>query len=64
MIPGSFRWLCYNEFPVSSSRTPYLDKDISLTPMDLSTIKIIYCYGIPFIIGLCGIWICWRRRKR
>ena len=20
MIPGSFRWLCYNEFPVSSSR--------------------------------------------
>ena len=64
MIPGSFRWLCYNEFPVSSSRNPYLDKDISLTPMDLSTIKIIYCYGIPFIIGLCGIWICWRRRKR
>ena len=64
MIPGSFRWLCYNKFPVSSSRAPYLDKDISLTPMDLSTIKIIYCYGIPFIIGLCGIWICWRRRKR
>ena len=64
MIPGSFRWLCYNEFPVSSSRAPYLDKDISLTPMVLSTIKIIYCYGIPFIIGLCGIWICWRRRKR
>ncbi|KAB6217724.1 hypothetical protein GA380_23490, partial [Bacteroides xylanisolvens] len=63
-IPGSFRWLCYNKFPVSSSRAPYLDKDISLTPMDLSTIKIIYCYGIPFIIGLCGIWICWRRRKR
>ncbi len=64
MIPGSFRWLCYNKFPVSSSRAPYLDKDISLTPIDLSTIKIIYCYGIPFIIGLCGIWICWRRRKR
>ena len=64
MIPGSFRWLCYNEFPVSSSRDPFLDKDISLTPMDLSTIKTIYCYGIPFIIGLCGIWTCWRRRKR
>ena len=64
MIPGSFRWLCYNEFPVSSSRDPFLDKDISLTPMDLSTIKTIYCYGIPFIIGLWGIWICWRRRKR
>ena len=37
MIPGSFRWLCYNEFPVSSSRAPYLDKDISLAPVDLST---------------------------
>lgn len=64
MIPGSFRWLCYNEFPVSSSRNPNPDKDISLTPMDLATIKGIYCYGIPFFIGLLGVIIWLKRRKQ
>lgn len=64
MIPSSFRWLCYGEFPVSSAREPYPDKDISITPMDLPVIKWIYCYGIPFIIGMFGIIIWLRRRKR
>lgn len=64
MIPGSFRWLCYNEFPVSSSREPYPDKDISLNPMDLATIKGIYCLGIPFIISVLGMIIWLKRRKQ
>lgn len=64
MIPGSFRWLCYGEFPVSSAREPYLDNDISITPMDLPLIKWVYCYGIPLVIGLCGVFIWLRRRKR
>lgn len=64
MIPGSFRWLCYNEFPVSSSREPYPDKDISLTPMDIATIKGIYCLGIPLIISLFGVAIWVKRRKQ
>lgn len=64
MIPGSFRWLCYGQFPVSSARDPYMDKDISITPMDLPGIKWVYCYGLPFIIGLWGLIIWLRRRKR
>lgn len=64
MIPGSFRWLCYGEFPVSSVRKPYLDKDISVTPMDLPIIRGIYVCLIPGMIALCGILLCRRRRRR
>lgn len=63
MIPGSFRWLCYGEFPVSAARKPNRDTDILLTPMELPVIKQIYCFWIPLVIGICGVVI-WLRRRR
>lgn len=63
MIPGSFRWLCYGEFPVSAARTPNRDTDIRLTPMELPIIKQIYCFWLPLVIAICGVAIWLRRRK-
>ena len=63
MIPNAFRWLCYGEFPVSSPRPEHRDKETSLTPMMMPTIKNIYCIGIPFLIGLIGVIVIARRRK-
>ena len=64
MIPGSFRWLCYGEFPVSTARRANRDTDIRLTPMDLPVIKQIYCLWIPLAIGVCGLVVWLRRRRR
>ncbi len=63
MIPGSFRWLCYGAFPVSSARTPNRDTDIALTPMTLRPVKRCYLFGIPALIGLAGLFVCLRRRR-
>ena len=63
MIPNAFRWLCYGEFPVSSPRPEHRDKETSLTPMMMPTIKNIYCIGIPFLIGLIGFVVIMRRKK-
>lgn len=63
MIPGSFRWLCYGEFPVSAARKANRDTDIQLTPMGLPIVKQIYCFWIPLLIGICGLVI-WLRRRR
>lgn len=63
LIPGSFRWLCYGEFPVSAARKPNRDTDILLTPMGLPLVKQIYCFWIPLLIGICGV-VVWLRRRR
>ena len=63
MIPGSFRWLCYGQFPVISTREPYRDMDIDITPAGLPVVERVYCFAIPLAIGLAGI-IVWRRRRR
>lgn len=63
LIPGSFRWLCYGEFPVSAAREPNRDTDILLTPMGLPLVKQIYCFWIPLLIGICGV-VVWLRRRR
>lgn len=63
MIPNAFRWLCYGEFPVSSPRKPHRDKETSLTPMMIPTIKNIYCIGIPLVIGLIGTVVIMRRKR-
>lgn len=63
MIPGSFRWLCYGEFPVSAAHRPNRDTDILLTPMSLPVVKQIYCFWIPLLIGVAGLVVWLRRRK-
>ncbi len=63
MIPNSFSWLCYGEFPVSTARSAYKDTGFNITPMDLPRIKWIYCYILPALIGLCGVAVWLRRRK-
>lgn len=63
MIPNAFRWLCYGEFPVSSPRKPHRDRETSMTPMMIPTIKNIYCIGIPCLIGLIGTIVIMRRRR-
>lgn len=64
LLSASLRWLCYGEFPISTAHEPIRDKDISLTPMGLPLVKNIYCIFIPLAIGLLGIFILWRRRRR
>ena len=64
MIPGSFRWLCYGEFPVSTARRANRDTDILLTPMTLPIVKQIYCFWIPLAIGAFGLVVWLRRRRR
>ena len=64
MIPGTFRYLCYGEFPVSSARKPNRDTDIRVTPMTLPRIKRIYCFWIPLLIALGGVLVWLRRRRR
>lgn len=64
MIPGSFRYLCYGEFPVSSVRRPNRDTDIRITPMTLPRVKRIYCFWIPLVIALGGTFVWLRRRRR
>jgi ABC-2 type transport system permease protein len=63
MIPNAFRWMCYGEFPVSSPRKPHRDRETSLTPMMIPTIKNIYCIAIPLFIGLIGVMVIMRRRR-
>jgi len=63
MIPNAFRWMCYGEFPVSSPRKPHRDRETSMTPMMIPTIKNIYCIGIPLFIGLIGVIVIMRRRR-
>lgn len=63
MIPNAFRWMCYGEFPVSSPRKPHRDRETSMTPMMIPTIKNIYCIGIPCLIGLIGVVVIMRRRR-
>ena len=63
MIPNAFRWMCYGEFPVSSPRKPHRDRETSLTPMMIPTIKNIYCIGIPLFIGLIGVVVIMRRKR-
>ena len=63
MIPNAFRWMCYGEFPVSSPRKPHRDRETSLTPMMIPTIKNIYCIAIPLFIGLIGVIVIMRRKR-
>ena len=63
MIPGSFRYLCYGEFPVSSARTPNRDTDTTLTPMLQPVVKRIYGIAIPLAIALLGLFVHLRRRR-
>lgn len=63
MIPNAFRWMCYGEFPVSSPRKPHRDRETSMTPMMIPTIKNIYCIGIPLFIGLIGVVVIMRRKR-
>ncbi|MBQ0043788.1 MAG: Gldg family protein [Bacteroidales bacterium] len=64
MLPGSFRWLCYGEFPISPAHKPYIDSDVRLTPMQMPLVRALYNYVIPAVIALVGIVILYRRRKR
>ncbi|MCQ2145596.1 MAG: GldG family protein, partial [Bacteroidales bacterium] len=64
MVPGSFRWLCYGEFPISPAHKPYIDSDIKMTPMQMPLVRAVYNYLIPALIALVGIVILYRRRKR
>lgn len=64
MLPSSFRWLCYGEFPVSSSRKPKKDLDITLTPSGMSTVRNIYCIFIPLLIASAGFFVIVRRKRR
>lgn len=63
MIPGSFRYLCYGVFPISSAHTPNRDTDTTLTPMVQPLVKQFYCFGIPALIALMGIIVHLRRRR-
>lgn len=64
MLPGSFRWLCYGEFPVASPRPPIRDNDCTLSPQALPRVKRAYTLYIPLLIALCGIMVLYRRRRR
>lgn len=64
MLPGSFRWLCYGEFPISPAHKPYIDSDVKMTPMQMPVVRAIYNYVIPAIIALMGFFFIYRRRKR
>lgn len=64
MLPHSFRWLCYGEFPISPAHKPYKDSDIKITPMHMPWIKSLYGYIIPGLIAFLGVAIIYRRRKR
>lgn len=64
MLPTSFRWLCYGEFPVSSSRRAKKDRDIRLTPMQQPMVRNIYCILIPALIALAGFLVIFRRKRR
>jgi len=63
MVPSSFRWLCYGEFPVSAVRSPNVDTTLNISPNDLPIIKILYLGLIPIILVLLGIVIFFRRNK-
>lgn len=64
MLPASFRWLCYGEFPVSSSRIPRKDTDISLTPTGMPLVRNIYCIAIPLLLAAAGTAVIMRRRRK
>lgn len=64
MLPNSFKWLCYDAFPVSSPRPAVRDNDFTLSPKYLPAVKRVYTLLIPFLIGLAGVVILYRRRRR
>lgn len=64
MLPSSFRWLCYGEFPVSSSRKPKKDLDITLTPTGMPLVRNIYCIAIPLLLAAAGTIVILRRKRR
>lgn len=64
MLPNSFKWLCYGEFPVSSPRPPIRDNDFTLSPVGLRTVNKVYGIGIPLFIALIGCAVLYRRRRR
>lgn len=63
ILPATFRWLCYGQFPVSPARPALRDRDITLSPMNLDCVVAAYLYALPLLIGLLGLFICRRRRK-
>lgn len=63
MISTLFRWLCYNQFPVSKARTPNADTNINIKPESVDYINFIYCYLIPILIMLGYLIMILRRRK-
>lgn len=63
MISGSFLWLSHGRFPVSVVRPDLIDRDTTLTPMQLPWVRFIYIIGIPALIALIGFVVLWRRRK-
>lgn len=61
---GIFSWLIYNEYPKYGPVPPPKDTMLSIIPGTASTLKLIYVWIVPAIIGLLGGFILIRRKRK
>lgn len=64
MLVGTFRYLCYGEFPVTTARAPYRDREINLSLRDLMVAQDIFNIGLPALIALIGLIVILLRKRR
>ncbi len=59
-----FGWLCYNEFPVETTRPRPLDNHLNLTGASVKKLKIIFLGVLPGLLLLTGAFILIRRKRK
>lgn len=63
IINGTFRWLSYDEFPIDTRRTDYIDLNIRLPKGCRSLVN----WGgivFPLCIAALGVMIIFRRQRK